>query len=112
MKVFRHVNDSAYHYYVQHSGVTVLWYPAMTWQHEVAEGTQGKLLAEGTADRVMEELWEVLPGDLLTELGKYPWPTAADSWEEPGETNDLEWSVTQRSTDAAASVNALADNLA
>ena len=111
MKVFRHVNDSAYHYYVQHTGVTVLWYPAMTWQHEVTEGTQGKLLAEGTADRVMAEVREVLPGDLLTEIGKYPWPTAADGRGERGETNDLEWSGTQRASDTAPPVDALAESL-
>jgi|GEM_PF-3969321 len=110
MKVFRQVNESAYHYYVQHSGVTVLWYPAMAWQNEVVEGTLGKLLAEGMANLVLEDLWEVLPADLLLEIGKYPWPLETDSWMVSGETHDLAWSD-QHGEIGAASVNALTANL-
>ena len=90
MKVFRYVNDSAYHYYVQHEGVTVHWYPTITWQHEPVEGTQGKLLTEGAVDRVMEELWEMLPADLLAVMRKYHWAPEADCWESGADASDHE----------------------
>ena len=41
----------------------------MAWQNEGVEGTLGKLLSEGMANLVLEDLWEVLPADLLLEIG-------------------------------------------
>ncbi len=71
MRVFRDVECPTYVYYIQHEGITILWYPEMEWRHRPVEVPKGRLLAEGTAEEATLELRGVLPADLLTWLGRY-----------------------------------------
>lgn len=71
MRVFRDVECPTYVYYIQHEGITILWYPEMEWRHRPVEVPEGRLLAEGTAEEVTQELRQVLPADLLNWLRMY-----------------------------------------
>ena len=71
MRIYRHVEDQSYHYYINHNAVTVLWYPDMKWEHKVGEDTKGKLLAQGKPEEVFSDLTDAVAPDLLTEIKTY-----------------------------------------
>ena len=71
MRIYRHVEDQSYHYYIKHNNVTVLWYPETKWEHKVGKGTKGKLLAQGKPEEILSDLIDAVPPDLLTELKTY-----------------------------------------
>ena len=68
MKVFRHVKGNRYLFYIQNEDTTVLWYPEMSWRSRLVPAPEGRLLAEGSEDKVMLEIREFLPPDLLDEI--------------------------------------------
>ena len=68
MKVYRHVEGNSYLYYVQDENATVLWFPEMAWRCRNVEQPEGKLVAEGPEEKVMFEIRELLPSDLLVEI--------------------------------------------
>ena len=70
IRIFRQVRGSTYYYYIQEGETTVLWYPEMTWQSRDAPQPEGRLLAEGSVERVMSETRELLPADLCQEIWK------------------------------------------
>ena len=86
MRIFREVSQAAYHYYVQDSEVTVLWYPKMTWISQEVETVRGRLLAEGTLAEVLMDLRDTLPPDLLSEFRRY--------YDAPGADRLASWSDT------------------
>ncbi|MFH1566846.1 MAG: hypothetical protein ABIL09_02530 [Gemmatimonadota bacterium] len=69
MKIYRDLPDGArYHYYVEHGDATVMWYPEMAWQSRPVAEPQGRLLSEGTVERVLFEVRDALPPDLLKQV--------------------------------------------
>ena len=69
MKIYRHLQDGRrYHYYVEHEGITVVWYPEMTWKTKQVSGPEGRLLAQGAVERVLFAIRDVLPPDLLKQI--------------------------------------------
>ena len=68
MRIYRHTVGSRYHYYVQAGSTIVRWHPEMTWQSRGASQPEGRLVAEGSAERVMHEVRNLLPADLLEQI--------------------------------------------
>ncbi|MEW6755950.1 MAG: hypothetical protein AB1505_33970 [Candidatus Latescibacterota bacterium] len=69
MKVFRHLPDgSRFHYYIEHDDQVTLWYPEMTWVSKVVTAPEGRLLAEGSVERVLFQVRDGLPPDLLRKV--------------------------------------------
>ena len=69
MRIYRHLPDGArYNYYVEHGDATVMWYPEMAWQSRPVAEPRGRLLSEGTVERVLFEVRDALPPDLLRQV--------------------------------------------
>ena len=68
MRIYRQTVGSRYHYYVQAGSTTVRWHPEMTWQSREASQPEGRLVAEGSVARVMHEVRDLLPADLLRQI--------------------------------------------
>lgn len=61
MKIFKHLEGVFYYTQERH---TLRWYPERQWRKEIVREPVGNLLSEGPADRVMEDVKEVIPQDL------------------------------------------------
>ena len=69
MKIYRQLSGGGrYHYYLKHEGATVLWYPELAWQCKPVSQPEGRLLGEGSAERVLFAIRDVLPPDLLKQI--------------------------------------------
>ena len=68
MKVYRKVQGSQYHYYIEDEEETVLWYPEWTWFSRVVPQPSGDLLIEETEDHAMSQIRGLLPADLVEAI--------------------------------------------
>ena len=69
MKIYRQLSGgSRYHYYLEQEGPIVRWYPEIAWQSKSVTQPEGRVLAQGSVERVLFEIRDMVPPDLLKQI--------------------------------------------